>query len=691
MHFLLEINTEEMPKSHIETALRQLKDNLTEELRLRDIRVSQMRTYGTCRRLIVVSDFSPRQKDKEELLIGPPKSVSLAEDGSFTPAAKGFAKSQKIKLSELKFIKTERGEYVGLKKVLKGLHTQDILKQILPKIISNLSFPKMMRWSDSPLRFSRPIKNILCLFNQRTLPFTVGGINSSHFSSGHRIHFPRKIKVRSFSEYKKVLKKNKVIIDQSARKKMILQQIEKKLSPLNAILFSDEKLLDKVVFDVEHPHVFLGSFPEEYLKLPLEILSTAMREGQNLFSVVQGKKQLPYFIGVADAYRDNKDLIRKGNERVLKARLEDARFFWNQDSKSSLSDKSKSLDRIIFQEKLGNYDEKTKRLEKIVSYIADKLEAKKEKKSLLQAASLCKADLLTEMVREFSDLQGRVGGLYAKEEGKPVPVWKAIYEHYQPLSIEDPSPSQLTGAILSIADKLDSTIGVLGIGIEVTGSRDPYGLRRNAQGLCKIILEKKFDLSFSRLLDKVLVVYGDRFLKTKNEIKENSLQFFKNRMQHIFEKQGYRYDLIHAALGSGIDNLLFSHLRLRALDQLKDSPQFEPMILIAKRVNNILRDHPRYKVNEEFFSEKEERDLFTSFSIIEDNALPLIAKGDFSRAQKIVFRIRSVINNFFDNVLVMVEDKRVRRNRLALLQAISALLIQIADYSQIVVAGSDKS
>jgi len=689
MEFILEINTEEMPSVHVKTALVQLKERLKQELSSQNIDGGKIETYGTCRRLVVVGDFAASQKDREEEITGPPKAVGLSKDGAFSPAAEGFAKSQGVKVSELKVIKTQRGEYLGLKKIKKGKPSRDILSEILPQIVSSLSFPKMMRWGKSSFRFSRPIRNILCLFDGKMLSFSVGGIQAGDSTAGHKIYFPKKIKAGLFREYKETLRKMKVVIDQEERRKMILNQILRKLSSLKATLHPDDDLLERLVYDIEYPHVILGSFPEEYLDLPLEVLSTAMREGQKLFSIVKEKKQLPFFLGVADAYQDSKSLIRKGNERVLKARLEDAKFFWEQDQKITLKDRTKGLKKIVFQEILGSYDDKTQRLKKTVSYLADKIEAKKEKEHVIQAAELSKADLLTEMVREFPSLQGNVGGLYARVEKYPALVWKGVYEHYQPVSLEDESPASLTGAILSIADKLDSIVGVVGTGIEVTGSKDPFGLRRNAQGVCKIIFERKLCFSFSRLLDKVMAIYGEKLKEPKEKIKSYCLDFFSNRLRHIFEKQGYRYDLINASVSVGIDKIYHSYLRLKALDSLKESPNFEPLIIIAKRVNNILKDQPLFKVNPALLAEKEERELYTTFSIIKNNVLPLISKGDFSQAQRIVFRIRSSINKFFDNVMVMTEEMRMRRNRLALLQAISKLLIQVADYSQIVIEGQD--
>lgn len=688
--FLLEVHTEEMPPSHVKGALSQLTDFLSEELIAHNLvdrknSYGSINTYGTCRRLIVLGDFVERQMDREEQVIGPPKAVAFAADGSAKPAAIGFAKSQGVSLDALEVLNTKKGEYLGLKKIIEGRPTQDILEQVLPKIISKLTFPKMMRWGESSFRFSRPIRNILCLFGGELLSFSVAGVHTILLTSGHKIHSLKKFEVHSFEEYREKLKENKVIIRQQDRKRLILKQIKQRLSQFQAELYQDEQLLDKLTYDVEHPYVFLGSFPQKYLKLPLEVLSTAMREGQNLFSVMRGKKQLPYFLGVADSIKDSEKLIKEGNERVLKARLEDARFFWEQDLETHLKEKAEGLDRVIYQEHLGSYLDKAERLKKIVTYFSDKLEAREEKKAAIEAAELCKADLITEMVREFPSLQGKVGGLYAKEQGYPYQVWRAIYEHYKPVSLDDSCPSGLAGSILSIADKLDAIVGAVGTGIEVSGSKDPYGLRRNAQGVSKIILEKKLSFSFPRLLDKVIKTYRETFSKDKNTIKTYVIRFFVNRLQHIFESQGFRYDLVNASLSPGIENIYHTYLRLKALDNLKDSPQFEPMILIAKRVNNILRDQPRFKVNEDFLLEKQERELYTTFSIIKHNVVPLISKGDFAKAQRMIFRMRSTLDNFFDYVLVMSEDKKIRKNRLALLQEISKLLGRIADYAQVVV------
>jgi glycyl-tRNA synthetase beta chain len=687
MEFLLEINTEEMPSSHTRAGLGQIKEKLTAELSASHIAVVSLETCGTSRRMVVVGDFAPQQEDKEDVVVGPPQAVAFSLDGLPTAAAKGFAKAQNVEVEKLQIVQTAKGAYLGFKKVIKGRATREILAAALPAIITSLSFPKMMKWGESNLRFSRPIKNILCLFGGEILPFSVDRVQSDDFTTGHKIHSPQKFRVRSFREYKALLKKNKVIISDEERKKLILGQIEKRLEPLKAKLYPDEELLERLAHDVEFPYVFLGTFPLEYLKLPLEVLSVAMREGQKLFSVVQDSRQLPYFLGVADAPKDPKSLIQKGNERVLKARLEDAKFFWEQDLKIPLAQRAAGLKQVVFQEKLGSYEAKTMRLKSIVGYLCEKIDEKRFKKDALRAAELCKVDLQTEMVREFPSLQGKVGGLYAKVEGYPAAVAQAVYEHYQPVSLEDNAPASLAGALVSLADKLDSVVGALGTGVQVSGSSDPFGLRRNANGIGKVILDKKLVFSFGHLLEKAISVYGRTLTRPKQEIIAASQAFFEQRLRYIFETQGFRYDLINAALGAGLDNIYYSFLRLKALDALKKSPHFELLILMAKRVNNILRGLPSYKVNGDLFAEKEEKELFSAYAIIKGNASPLIASGDFAKAQNIIFKMQSPLTSFFERVLVMAEDKKIRQNRLALLQAISKLLLEMADYSEVVVEG----
>ncbi len=691
MEFLLELRTEELPASHIRSALEQLDEKFRLELGGAGIGITKLETLGTPRRLIVVGDFAAGLEDQEELVTGPPKSVGLGSDGAFTQAARGFARSHSLPESTLEVIRTQKGEYLGFRRTRKGKSTSEILVDIVPKILASLSFPKAMRWSEGSIRFSRPIHGFLVLFDGKPLDVDFWGFRASDETVGHRVLGAVRIKVSSFGEYRDLLRNSAVIIDPGERRESILGQIAEKLIPLGAAVHPDPDLLEELTYNVECPLVVLGHFPENYLGLPLEVLSTAMRSGQKLFSVVKDKKQLPYFLGVADARSDIKGLILKGNERVLKARLDDAKFFWDQDRKTSLAKTAEGLRKVVFQESLGSYEDKCQRLKKIVAYLCDKTGADRIKRDVVEAAGLCKVDLLTEMVKEFPSLQGKMGGLLARQEGYPAALAAAVYEHYRPASLEDESPSSLGGSILSIADKLDSIVGVVGIGVEVSGSSDPFGLRRNAHGVCKTALDRKLRFPFGRVLDKVLIAYGDSLSRGKAEVKAYCLEFFRGRLRFILDRSGFRYDLVSAALGPGIEEIGFVLLRAQALDSLKSSPLFEPFILMAKRINNIIRGFPPYKVNPDLFEEKEERELHSTFMIIRDNALSMIAKGDFVRAQSMIFKIQPVLYVFFDKVLVMAEDKRLRKNRLGMLQEIHKMLGEMADYSQVVVEGEKPS
>jgi glycyl-tRNA synthetase beta chain len=690
MELLLEVNTEEMPALHVKAALEQLEKGLYNRLKEADLvdennEVGEIRTHGTCRRLVLYANMASMQKPKQEVIIGPPRKAAFDKNDHPTSAAKGFARSNKIKISDLEIIKSKKGEYVGFKKSIQGKRAFELLKEILPDLISGLSFPKMMRWGESSIRFSRPIKNILCLGDGKIIPFKIDEVSTASHTYGHKLFFPEKIMVSSFRDYFSKLKSKKVMVDAESRKQRIEKQIKKKLSPLKAKVYPDRELLDKIIYDVEYPYVFIGEFPEDYLKLPLDVISTAMKVGQNLFSVVDSdNKQLPVFIGVADGNPDRKLLIKQGNERVLKARLEDARFFWEHDLEEPLEEKRALLSRIVYQERLGNYRQKTSRIQRIAKFLSEQI-GFKEKNDLIQSADLCKVDLVTEMVREFPSLQGKIGGLYARKQGYPQHVWKAIYEHYQPVSQDDRPPSTLNGAVLSIADKIDSIVGAFGIGIQVSGSKDPFGLRRNAQGVCRTILDKKLNLSLSLLIQETASEYGNLLNRSKEELSQHCEAFFKDRLKYLYEKKGYRYDLVNAVLGAGFDNLYYSFLRLKALDEIKDSPEFNSLIIVVKRVNNILRGQPKTKMIPDLFIEKEEIKLYTDYSTLREKIFPFVSIGDFSRAQSFILEIRSVIDNFFDHVLVMVDDAKLRKNRLALLQAVSQLFLMVADYSKVVV------
>jgi glycyl-tRNA synthetase beta chain len=690
MEFLLEILTEELPPSHVRSAVEASRDKLPRELSTAQIPAASLRLYSTCRRLVVLADVPAGQPDRDMVVTGPPKANAYAADGSPTPAAAGFARAKGVRVEDLQVFTTEKGEYIGVRTSVRGKPSAEILPPLIARIISSLTFPRMMRWGTGTFKFSRPLRGLLCLLDGRPLPFVFEGLTASDTTCGHKMRFPEPFRAASFAEYRDGLRARGVILDMDERKAAILDQIASRLAPLQAALHPDPALLDKLASDVESPYVVMGSFPEAFLDLPLEVLSTAMREGQKLFSVVKDGRQLPLFLGLADTDGDPRGFIQKGHERVLKARLADARFFWEQDRKTPLRKRAAGLKAVLFQEKLGTYEDKAQRLKKLVVYLCDKAGHKALAKDAAAAAELCKADLLTDMVREFPGLQGVVGGLYAKAEGLPETVAQAVAEHYRPQSLEDEAPASTAGALLSLADKIDSIVGVVGIGVPTSGSSDPFGLRRNAQGVCKIVLERKLNLSVARLVDKAAAGYGDRLKKTAAEIRAELADYFAGRLRSIFERQGFRYDLINAALGAGVDNLHQAALRLKALDVLKSGKAFEPFILMAKRINNIAGGQPPSPVNAALLQEKAEKELHSAFLIVRDNIGPMLAKGDFVPAHKMAFRLQPLLDAFFDKVLVMAEEPKLRRARIGLLQGIKKLLDPMADFSQVVVEGEKR-
>ncbi len=691
MEFLLEIMTEEMPSSHVRSGLDQLADNFKKELQAEKVGINQLEVLGTCRRLVVRADLEAKQPDEEEIVVGPPKKVAFSADGKPTPAALGFARSHGASVADLQVLTTAKGEYVGLKKPKRGKLTQEILPPIIPRVLAGLTFPKMMRWGESQTRFSRPVKNIFALFAGQPLPVSFQDWPSKPVTFGHRLHANKPLAVSSWEEYREKLREHRVIIDPEERRKLILEQAAALLRPLKAQLYPDDELLEKLVLTTEQPLVIIGAFPEKYLILPIEIISTVLREGQKLFSVVKQGKQIPYFIGVADQIADPEGIIQKGYERVIRARLEDALFFWNQDLKVSLKERVPELARVIFQEKLGSYLEKTERLKKLVSFLCLRVGQKELLKETVLAAELSKADLVTEMVREFPSLQGKVGGMYSRVQKLPPQVAQAIYEHYQPLSLDSPSPASLPGALLSLADKVDSLVGAVGIGAEISSSSDPLGLRRQAQGICKLILDHKLRLSLTQLLKKSVALYENKLTLDKNDVLNTCWSFFGQRLRFIYERMGYRYDLINASLGAGYDDIYLSFERLKALDELKARPEFEPLVLMARRVANILRNQPAAKFNPKWLEAKAEKELFSTFKIINQHAASLLEQGELTQALRIVFKLQAPLNRFFDQVLVMAEEKRVRQNRLGLLSLIKDFLWRLADFSQVVLEGEKEN
>jgi glycyl-tRNA synthetase beta chain len=683
---LLEIGTEEIPSGFVPEALKDMKELIEKELKNLRIGFGEIKTLGTPRRLALYIDhISDKQEDTYVEIIGPSKKVALDENGNPTKAAIGFARAQGIDPSDLRQVSTTKGEYLAVRKKEMGNNTKGVLSSILPRFITSIPFPKSMRWGDSAIRFARPIHWILCIFNGEIVPFKMYNIESGCHSFGHRFMSPDPFKVQDFNHYIKHLRDAYVIVDPIERKERIKEIISQTAKTVSGKVLEANALLDHVNYLVEYPTAIVGKFEEGFLNLPREVLISSMSEHQKYFSVVDDTDRLlPYFIAVNNTLAKDPEIVVNGNERVLKARLSDARFFFKEDQKISFPGRVHHLKEIVFQSELGTFYEKVVRFQKIAEYLA--LEIKPELKEISKkAALLCKADLTSGMVGEFPKLQGIMGREYALLSGEEVQVATAIYEHYLPRFAGDILPSTHAGAFVSIADKLDTVVGCFGVGLVPTGTSDPYALRRQALGIINIILNKKYPISLKKLIERNIEYLNDKISRDPVMVKEGVMEFFRLRLQHQLTGQGYPYDIVDAVLSLYFDDLADSFERIKALQELKNQPDFKPLAIAFKRASNILNQSPPGgEVVPSLFRDSVENTLFEAYKEIEEYVVKLISKKRYLDALTKMVQLRKPVDDFFDNVMVMAEDEKTRKNRLAILAEISGLFLKIADFSRIV-------
>lgn len=657
--FLLEIGVEEVPDWMIVSALDNMRELFTAILTEHRLGGSVTRVDATPRRLVLRAEgLLEAQPDQNVTVSGPPASAN-------PKAVEGFAKKQGIAVDDLKKVQTEKGEYYQFEKHVAGRKTADILAETLPTLIGKIYFPKTMYWTGKGgARFIRPIRWIVALLNDTVVPFAFAGVASGNTTDGHRI-LGKPGQPVTISTYEKVLEDNFVLLDAAKRR----ERIASATAQYGAV--TDESLTETLVYLTEYPTAIRGTFDPAFLQLPGEILTTVMRHHQRYFSVPDpsaGEGALkPEFVAVMNIASDPDGLVQRGNERVLKARFNDGRFFWDVDLKRGLADRLEDLKNVTFQAKLGNYYEKTQRNIALAKEIAADLKA--DATSAARAAELAKCDLPTEMVKEFTELQGVVGGLYARQQGEPEPVWRGVYEHYKPVSMEDSIPSSPTGQIVSLADKVDTLRGCFAIGLIPSGSKDPFALRRAAQGVVKIIVEGNLRLSLAKLAG------GN----------EQLLEFLKDRIRYYFrDVKGYKYDEVNAAMAASSDDLVDLSGRLEALRQIRPTPDFEPLAAAFKRIANILKQadfKPEGNIDNSLLEEGPELQLMAEFAA----RRTLVAHLTYAEALNQIAGLRPAVDRFFDKVLVNAQDERVRRNRLTLLSSLLSEFSTIADFSEIVV------
>ena len=682
---LLEIGTEEIPAGFIPQALMDLESLAKKELEANRIDFNGVKTLGTPRRLVLMLEsVSEKQRDEETKKIGPSKQAAFDEKGNPTKAAIGFAKSQSVPVQSLTLVHTDKGEYVSAVKKETGRPTFEVLSFLLPKWVLSIPFQKSMRWADVSIRFARPIHWILALFGGEVVPFEVGNIQSGNRTYGHRFMHAGPISINDVQSYLQKTREAFVIVDPVERKKRIEEGMIREGARVSGKILKDEELLDEVNFLVEYPVALCGTFDNKFLSLPREILVHSMKEHQRYFPLVDDHGVLlSHLVCLSNIHPKNQEVVVKGNEKVLRARLSDAAFFFEDDLKISLEQRVGQLKKVVFQAKLGTSYEKVMRFKGLALWMTERIDPKL--RELVERTSLlCKADLVTGMVGEFPKLQGIVGREYARLSREKPEVAEAIYEHYLPGFAGDRLPSSPIGDIVSIADKMDTVVGCFGVGLVPTGTADPFGLRRQAIGIIRIVLEKKYPISLRGLIEESQKQLGEKMERPVEQVKEEVLDFFRVRYQNFLLDKGIPFDVTEAVLSISFDELLDVQGRLDALRKAREWVDFESIVVAFKRAINILKGSPPKKeLNPSLFAETAEQNLYQSFLKARERIGLHLNKRDYSSALLEMTRMKKPIDDFFEGVMVMVEDEGIRNNRLALLDEIGKLFLRIADFSKL--------
>ncbi|HHT9138832.1 MAG TPA: glycine--tRNA ligase subunit beta [Candidatus Wunengus sp. YC60] len=704
---LFEISTEEIPAGYIEPAINQMKTLFTEQAKKHRLEMHSIYSTGTPRRLTLFAKGLPqKQESVTEEILGPSAAVAFDKAGNPTKAGLGFAKSQGIDIKDLQIKKTPKGEYCFAVRKIEGQETLKILPDILITVIRHISFPKSMKWKGNGLFFARPVRSLLALFGDQVVPVEINGINAGKFIFGHPFLSGKKIEISqaNWELYKGLLKQEKVVVDITERREALRAKITQLMTPYGATI-DDEELLDEVTNLVEYPNAIECSFDEEFLDIPADVIETSMKEHQRYFPIrKKGGKLLNKFIAVLNRNESNADTAIRGNERVLKARLSDARFFWKEDRKIPLIKRVEDLKNLAFLEKLGNYYDRANRIIKLSKYISTQLMLPHEEIELVKrAAELSKADLLTQMVGEFPSLQGIMGREYAGWDGEEKPVAIAIAEHYMPRYATDNIPASKIGAIVGLADKFDTISSCFALDLIPTGSQDPYSLRRHTYGIIRIIEEHGFTLDLKETLYTSLDLLPMFEQKTDSRYHPVILdklvpkikEFFKDRLYHTNIERGYRYDLVNAILNAGIgfDDVHNFLQRLKVISHISQEKWWPDLVTVVERTFNIgKKAQCGGMVDKSLFTEAEEYELWTVYQKNRDKIQTLTDEKKYEEASHLYYdTFAKPVHTFFDRVFVNVEDEKIRNNRLSMMKEINDLYSKkIADLSQIVMP-NDKS
>ena len=679
---------EELPARFLEPALQELAETAGQILKEKRLAYQTIATYGAPRRMaLLVSGLSENQETLHKEVKGPAVKAAFAPDGSPTKAVLGFSKSQGVELGALVKKTVNNVEYVYAVQQQAGLPAMAVLQEVAPALIAGLHFPKPMRWGGQEVRFARPIRWLVALLDETVVEFGYAGCAAGRISSGHRFLAQAPVEIATAVQYLTQMRNAYVLADPQERRRTIQEQVQEQATLAGGQVQTDADLLNEVNNLVEYPTAFTGAFSEDYLKLPKEVLVTLMREHQRYFPIVdENGDLLPKFIAVRNGDAKGLDTVRAGNEKVLRARLADADFFFREDLKTPLADKVPGLAKVVFQETLGSIHDKVIRLGALAEYLAGVMGAgEAELKQAQRAAYLAKADLVTNMVYEFPELQGDMGREYAVRAGEPPEVAEAIFEHYLPRFAGDELPQSLPGKILSIAEKIDNITGSFAIGVRPTGSQDPYALRRQALGISHILLAGKIDLTLTALTAAAYRCYeGKAPLKVSlTEVTAQVLEFFGQRFKGLLEERGFAYDTVEAVMAAGFDNLNDALIRVEALTGLRPEPTFGDLQSAFIRANNLAKNAAANKVEPTLLTETSERELHQRLTEVSEQAATFKTQKDYRALLAAIATLQPPLARFFDEVMVMVEDEQIRANRLALLRDLATLVKQTADLSKI--------
>ncbi|MDQ0111699.1 glycine--tRNA ligase subunit beta [Paenibacillus harenae] len=687
---LLEIGLEEVPARFVRGAMNQLKDKMVKWLADSRISHGEVVAYATPRRLaLLIRDVAEKQSDMNEEAKGPSRKIAQDEQGNWSKAALGFARSQGVEPDQLYFQELAGVEYVYASKSSIGVETAGVLPEGLPSLITSMSFPKNMRWGAHELRFVRPIRWLVAMFGAEVIPFEITGVATGNVSRGHRFLGGEAV-IEEAGQYAEKLREQQIIVDVSEREKLIVAQIEGLASDKGWEIAIKEDLLEEVLFLVEIPNVLFGTFDPAFLHIPQEVLITSMREHQRYFPVFNKEGQLlPNFVTVRNGDRRSIELVAKGNEKVLRARLSDAKFFYEEDHKLEIAQALAKLENIVYHEELGTVADKVRRIRATADLLSGKLHADSQTASdVSRAADICKFDLVTQMVYEFPELQGIMGEDYATKLGERESVAKAINEHYQPRFAGDRAPSSITGAIVSLADKIDTIVGCFSIGIIPTGSQDPYALRRQAAGIVQIILTHGLKLKLSELYEAALSVHEARGLKRGSaDIRKDLSDFFALRIKNVLSEHGVRYDVVDAVMATGLDDLGLTIERATVIQSLaagEERSEFKLTVEAFNRVCNLASKATVFEVSAALFAESAETDLFSKWTEQHEGFEAAVKEGNIALAVQLLSSLKPSIDAYFDKVMVMSPDEAVKNNRLATLAAIARDVSSIADFSKLV-------